>query len=241
MDITNKQQAINYIQEIEGLTMSSFVRIGEGAEKLVVSFASAYLGNKKYIFQRKKSLLREKYDNNKNIDILYLRNKNHWYLGEMTRIGHRFDDLVNFLQKIFAEYKYVTCTGSSMGGYASLLLGSLLNADAVFANEPQTDIQYVLDYLEKDATYKKHQIRASLRHVNIHHPDTWSKYSNLSGVLNDTTAYTVHYKYENELGNNIYETVMHTHEHWDRIAGGENITRVYCTWPEREKYLINSL
>ncbi|MFD1330642.1 hypothetical protein ACFQ4O_01355 [Methylopila musalis] len=54
-------------------------------------------------------------------------------IGSVHALADRIKEIKNHLSA-----KRVVCVGSSMGGYAALLFGSLIRADAVFACSPQT-------------------------------------------------------------------------------------------------------
>ena len=116
----NYENAIAYIEAQEA-TEISYVKIGNNNKKLIVSFA----GNRHGGFERKKSLIKLKYQRN-DFDVLYLRNQNKWYLGGLNGIGKNINCTIAFLKKEFSKYDKVLCTGISAGGYASLLFGSLL-------------------------------------------------------------------------------------------------------------------
>jgi hypothetical protein len=149
----------------------SYVKVGNGNKKLIVSFAS----NKD--FERKRHLMRLKYKHN-NFDVLYLRNKDEWYLGELNGIGTDIWHTIEFFKKEFAKYDEVLCTGISSGGYASLLFGTLLNVDKVIALQPQTDLEYTANHLPAN----------NLGGINLRKfakdcPARWKQYNNILNVL----------------------------------------------------------
>lgn len=71
-------------------------------------------------------------------DVLYVRDPflNHWYQSGVEPSSN-VDALAASLKRIRESYRSVYCLGSSMGGYASLLFGSLLGARRVIALAPQ--------------------------------------------------------------------------------------------------------
>lgn len=73
-----------------------------------------------------------------------------WYSKGIKGISNDADETVEYLKKITTPYKYVFCTGLSMGGYAAILYGSLLRAHYVLAFIPQTIINDYVDYKYSD-------------------------------------------------------------------------------------------
>jgi pimeloyl-ACP methyl ester carboxylesterase len=62
------------------------------------------------------------------------------YLGELPGIGRGHDDLAAAVTRVREEagVSRVVCVGNSMGGYAALVVGSMIRADEVLAFSPQT-------------------------------------------------------------------------------------------------------
>ena len=77
----NYKNAIAYINEQE-TTDISYVKVGSGNKKLIVSFGS----NGHDGFERKTSLMKLRFEKN-NFDVLYLRNRHQWYIGGLKGIG----------------------------------------------------------------------------------------------------------------------------------------------------------
>lgn len=65
-----------------------------------------------------------------------------WYHATLPGIGAGVSDVCNIIQRIKDETatKRTVCVGNSMGGYAALLVGSLIKAEEVIAFSPQTFI-----------------------------------------------------------------------------------------------------
>jgi hypothetical protein len=66
-----------------------------------------------------------------------------WYIAGINVAINSPEKLLNFLQQETKGYKIITL-GSSAGGYAAVLYGSLLCADQVLAFNPQFEIQTLL-------------------------------------------------------------------------------------------------
>ena len=196
----NYDSAMQYINEQE-TTDISYVKVGDDNKKLIVSFA----GNAKPYFQRKTSLMTLKYERN-DFDVLYLRNQYKWYLGGLNGIGKNINCTIAFLKKEFSKYDKVVCTGSSAGGYASLLFGSLLKVNKVITVNAQTDLQYV----KTKINHRK------LNNRSKQCPATWNKYNKIVNVLNGVVSYNVYYK-GNENSRNRQDFVLHGDYHYDQI------------------------
>jgi hypothetical protein len=84
------------------------------------------------------------------------------YHHGMQDISTNIDETVEYLKIKFEGYERVICLGTSAGGYAAILFGSLLNVDSVIAFIPQTTL-----------TSK----------------DRDERYRNLMPVINTTTKY----------------------------------------------------
>jgi hypothetical protein len=212
----NYENAMQYINEQE-TTNISYVKIGNNSKNLIVSFA----GNgpaKKDFFQRKTSLMELKYHRN-DFDVLYLRNLNKWYLGGLTGIGNNINHTIAFLKKEFAKYNKVCCTGSSAGGYASLLFGSLLNVNKVITTIAQTDLQYCVDNLPDGLPEKQNLINRSKECLV-----TWNKYNKIVNVLNENVLYNVFYKGD-EHCKKPRDFVLHGDHHYDEIKSFPSVSK----------------
>jgi hypothetical protein len=172
--------AIDYI-ESEEKTDTSFVKIFTNSKNLVVSFN----GNAHKGFGRKTSLMDLKYNKRYDIDVLYMRNYFGWYLNSMQNIGEKIDNTIEFLKDIFNSYERVVCTGSSAGGYASLLFGSLCNVNSVIAFVPQTNLDYIADKCQTKLLLKSKSEMTD-----------WNNYSNISNILNSDVNY--YFKFNNK-------------------------------------------
>ena len=79
-----------------------------------------------------------------------------WYHKGIKGISTNIDDTKKYLEEIIKDYKKVIFIGSSAGGYAAILFGSLLNISSVIAFMPQTILT------RKDTNEKYRNIRTLL-------------------------------------------------------------------------------
>ena len=83
--------------------------------------------------------------------ILFIADKqNLWYLNGVLSLGNTFDNTLSFMSSIIKEHniKIIFTVGGSMGGFAAMLYGSLLNANYVLA----TGVDYCVN---APGTYSK--------------------------------------------------------------------------------------
>jgi hypothetical protein len=100
-------------------------------------------------------------------DLRFIIDKNHAYYHKgIDGISTTISETKEFLEKISNGYKKVIFIGTSAGGYAAILFGSLLNISHVISFIPQT-------ILTNNDFYDK-------------------KYTNLASVINNTTQYTLY-------------------------------------------------
>lgn len=92
----------------------------------------------------------------------YLDKKQLWYTQGIDGISTNINETSEFIKNKIKPYKKVIFIGSSAGGYAAILFGSLLKVTTVIAFNPQTFIS---------------------------RPGIDKKYSNLKGFINNTTKY----------------------------------------------------
>lgn len=215
--MNNYENAMQYINEQEA-TDISYVKVGSGNKKLIVSFASNGPAEKDF-FQRKTSLMELKYERN-DFDVLYLRNQNKWYLGGLKGIGKNINHTIAFLKKEFALYNKVLCIGSSAGGYASLLFGSLLKVNKVITLDAQTDLQYCIDNLPGDGIGKKNLIARSKEC-----PVTWKKYNRIVNILNENVVYDAISKGDGKCLNKR-DLALHGDYHYDQIKSFPSVTKL---------------
>lgn len=103
---------------------------------LVVSFAGnglAYGGVPKIEF---KNFLKQHFSH---FDAqFYIDDSCQCYHHGMQGISKNIDETTEYLRAAFEGYDRIICLGSSAGGYAAILFGSLLKVDSVIAFIPQT-------------------------------------------------------------------------------------------------------
>lgn len=123
----------------------------------------------------------------------YQDSKNKWYHCGIDEISTDVDATLEYLQGKIKKFDEVIFIGSSAGGYAAILFGSLLNVDKVIAFKPQTMIKLQNDIDEK--------------------------YINLKEFINSTTKYYVY----GDVGIDIDKDPLHHISHCYRINNGPNI------------------
>ena len=78
----------------------------------------------------------------KNFDcdfVFYLDKTNTWYHQGIEDLTKNISETTSYLEKLISHYKHVYFIGSSAGGYAAILFGTLVNKTVkVIAFEPQT-------------------------------------------------------------------------------------------------------
>ena len=191
-----------YIKQVE-LTNSSFCKIGDSADTLILSFGHIAHGG----FASKQSLINKKFEND-NFDILYMRDvEKKWYLCELPEIGDSFSDTLTFLKSVTSKYKNTIYIGSSMGGYASILFASLLKGSTVIAQMPQTDLKYILNNDSCIDIFEP---------IENNHSDVWNSYKNLNSIINDSTQYILG-------GFDPNENALHGLHHYKNIKSHANV------------------
>lgn len=70
--------------------------------------------------------------------LFYIDKHKDWYQKGIEGISKNVDETVSHIKTRIDGYKKVICIGSSAGGYAAILFGSLLNVDIVITFNAQT-------------------------------------------------------------------------------------------------------
>jgi len=249
-----KENAMKYLDEQEP-TDVSFLKIGSGSKNLIVSFASAMPEIK---FERKKSLFKLKYDDNFDVDMLYMRDIKYfltgrgrkrterliggWYLDGLNGIGDNINDTILFLKEQTKNYDNIIFIGSSMGGYASILFGSIVNANHVISVNPQTDLDYVIEKTPRDK-FKSYPRIKKFRKEN---PEIWKEYVNLKPHLNKSVNYHLSLLPESlymgklkNMMNGWRGAVLHANYHLENIEQFKTVNvleniRINCPWKQAE-------
>lgn len=115
-----------------------------------VTFSGRKLGMANMTFFEFKTFLQENfptYDQHFFIDKRTL-----WYTKGIEGITTNVEDTIEYLREITNGYKQIVFIGASMGGFAALLYGSILNVSHVIAFRPQTIIS-LEDNIEFDSLY----------------------------------------------------------------------------------------
>jgi hypothetical protein len=86
----------------------------------------------------------------------YLDKYKLWYHKGIIGISTNINDTLIYLKGIINNYEEVIFLGSSAGGYAAILFGSLLNVNKVIAFIPQTIINLQKDIDNKYLNLKKY-------------------------------------------------------------------------------------
>lgn len=76
-----------------------------------------------------------------NVDKIFIRDLNQsWYHKGLKDISTSIEETAHFLKTIIKKQHYskVVCLGNSMGGYAAIVIGELIEADVVLSFAPQT-------------------------------------------------------------------------------------------------------
>lgn len=204
--------AIKYINEQEKLPID-YCKVGNDSKILIVSFAGFW----KNYYDRKSSLLKLRYERN-DFDVLYFAKKKTWYLCGLDGIGKNINHTIEFLRIEFNKYDKIICVGISMGGYASILFGSLLNVNYVIATRPQTDLEYITDKCSsRNGKCKSHELwKASIGLSKIIDSQSFQKYKNLNKIINDSTVYYYIGFYEDRDG-------WHDSHHYNNVKNFKNM------------------
>lgn len=107
-----------------------------------------------------------------------------WYLKGINNIINSPERLLSFLEKETSGYKTI-CIGSSAGGYAAVLYGTLLKSDRVYAFNSQFELASLLSTSENKNPIIKRCSNSEL-----------SKYFDLASFL-DFSQSRIYYMYSN--------------------------------------------
>jgi predicted esterase YcpF (UPF0227 family) len=143
-------------------------------------------------------------------DKIFLRDFNQsWYQKGVDSELNHVDKVLNYLRKIIDknEYKNICFLGNSMGGYASILFGTILNVDTVISFAPQTFINRINRFMKKDKRWS-HEINL------IYNYDLKRKeYFDLKKYLKKNNAYktkiNIYYSSSHTLDSKHSERLLH--------------------------------
>jgi hypothetical protein len=123
----------------------------------------------------------------------YLDDYNKWYHCGIEGISKDINTTKEYLKEKIKNFEEVIFIGSSAGGYAAILFGSLLNIDKVIAFRPQTTIE-----IQKDMD---------------------EKYINLEAYINSTTQYYIY----GDIAIDIHKDPLHHVSHCETINISPNV------------------
>ena len=117
---------------------------------IFVTFSGRKLEMATLTFFEFKNFLQENYPNYD--QHFFMDKKTLWYTKGIDDITTNVDDTLDYLKPIINGYDIVIFIGASMGGFAALLYGSLLNVNYVIAFRPQSIIS-LNDNINYDSQY----------------------------------------------------------------------------------------
>ena len=117
---------------------------------VIVTFSGRQLGMATLTFFEFKNFLQENYPNYD--QHFFVDKRTLWYTRGIEDVSTNINETLEYLKSIIEGYDSVIFIGASMGGYAALLYGSLLNVDYVITFRPQSIIK-IEDNPEYDPTY----------------------------------------------------------------------------------------
>lgn len=123
-----------------------------GSKNLLVSFGGIRHGLGMPVFEFFNSIADIQYDK------IFFRDFNQaWYQKGVDSELNHVDEIVQYLKKIIDSntYENVFFLGNSMGGYAAILFGSILNVDTVISFVPQTFINRFNRIINRDKRWTK--------------------------------------------------------------------------------------
>lgn len=121
--------------------------LGLGNDTLLVAFAGISGGLGVFPFEFFNIV------KNFNVDKIFIRDlRQSWYHSGLPDVCGDIEGIADFVKAIVdrISYKKVVCVGNSMGGYAAIVVGVLINADVVHAFSPQTFLDEKNRNLHKD-------------------------------------------------------------------------------------------
>jgi len=129
-------------------------------------------------------------------DVIFLRDfKNSWYHFGVSNVGEDIDVVAKYLKNVSKEYETVITLGNSMGGYASILFGSLIGADMCFSFGPQTFI----DQKNRDAFGERFSEQKSKVRATSKTPQYFDLRNYLKKQTQNKTKYYIFYGLESRL------------------------------------------
>jgi hypothetical protein len=135
--------------------------------------------------------------------LFYVDMKQCWYQRGLDGISDTVDETVFYLDRMLENYKYIVFMGTSSGGFASILFGSLCKrVNDVVAFVPQT-------YIPRRYRKKLHLRRRNFFYLQ----------KNLSEYMNETTSYTIYC-------DPTCTDDLHVIRHCDKIKKRRNVKKI---------------
>jgi len=192
-----REQSSQQLENIEGFAKRPLDRCilqGNGNKNLlIVTFGGI---SKKFSGTLPFEFLRFLHSHFPNYDKhFYVDSHQNWYQQGIDGFSNNIEETVQYLKKSIDKYKNVLFIGTSAGGYAAILFGSLLNINTVIAFTPQT----ILKSIENGVTMDHN-------------------YSNLDQFISTRTQYIV-YGDPFILDPNDHHTILHCNNisHYDNV------------------------
>lgn len=158
------------------------------SKTLIISFGGSQSGLGTLAMFEFKNFLEKHYPS---LDkLFYIDDHQDWYQQGIKGITKSIDETVSHIRHLTKNYDKIICIGSSSGGYAAILFGSLLDVDTVltfnaqtYLNRPHfsTNLRLVVNETTKYILYGDLSIKKSVDH--LHHI---SHCENLEGPPNVT-------------------------------------------------------
>ncbi|WP_179319493.1 hypothetical protein [Winogradskyella helgolandensis] len=179
-----------------------------GHENLLVSFGGIQQGLGMPVFEFFNSI------SDIPCDKIYFRDFNQaWYQKGVDSELNHINKIIKYLEKKINSNKYsrICFIGNSMGGYASILFGSILNVDTVIAFAPQTFINRVNRILNFDKRWCK-----QINQV-YYYKDNRKEFYDLKKYLNRNNSYKTQI--------NVYYSPNHRldKKHAERLSTHSNV------------------
>ena len=198
----------------------------ETKKPLIITFGGIANGIGGPIFEFK-NLLKENIDCHK----IFIKDSNQsWYHKGANGLGNNINELKNDIEKLIEKINYseIITIGASMGGYASLLFGSLLKVNSIISFIPQT-------FIDKE-TRKKHKDNRWSKQMKSVHENNQNYYNLIN--LNFTNINTKIIYGKTDLLDTIHAKRMNKHKSIEIIKYNANHQSIFKKL-KKDNQLIN--
>ena len=198
----------------------------ETKKPLIITFGGIANGIGSPIFEFK-NLLKENIDCHK----IFIKDSNQsWYHKGANGLGNNINELKNDIEKLIEKINYseIITIGASMGGYASLLFGSLLKVNSIISFVPQT-------FIDKE-TRKKHKDNRWSEQMKSVHENNQNYYNLIN--LNFTNINTKIIYGKTDLLDTIHTKRMNKHKSIEIIKYNANHKTIFKEL-KKDNQLIN--